>query len=91
MVKLYFDPLFRKTLKKLDAHMKKRVKKQIKKIMKNPEIGKPMRFARRGTRELYISPYRLSYAYISDDIFKKPGKSTEEKIIFLALYHKDAQ
>jgi len=40
-----------------------------------------MRHARKGTRELYIKPYRLSYAYIKE----------ENKIIFLNLYHKDEQ
>ena len=40
-----------------------------------------MRFYRKGTREVYISPYRLSYAYLKE----------EDKIIFLDLYHKDEQ
>lgn len=36
-----------------------------------------MRFDRKGTRELYISPWRLSY-------------KLEENIVYiLALYHKD--
>ncbi len=58
-----------------------RVKKQIKKIIENPEIGKPMRYARKGTREVYIGSFRLSYAYIKE----------ENKLIFLGLYHKDEQ
>jgi len=51
------------------------------KIIQNPDVGKPMRYARKGTREVYIKPFRLSYAYISE----------EDKIIFLDLYHKDEQ
>jgi mRNA-degrading endonuclease RelE of RelBE toxin-antitoxin system len=35
----------------------------------------------KGTRELYIGSFRLSYAYLKD----------ENKIIFLDLYHKDEQ
>ncbi len=57
------------------------IKKQIRKIVANPEIGKPMRYGRKGTREVYIKPFRLSYAYISH----------EDKIILLDLYHKKKQ
>jgi mRNA-degrading endonuclease RelE of RelBE toxin-antitoxin system len=62
-----------------DQRLKEKVQKQIIKIVQNPETGKPMRFARKGTREVHIPPFRLSYAYI------------EDKIIFLDLYHKDEQ
>ncbi len=58
-----------------------KVKKQIKKIINNPEIGKPMRHNRKGTREVYIKPFRLSYAYLKN----------ENLIIFLNLYHKKRQ
>ena len=61
--------------------VKERIKNQIKKILENPEIGKPMRYARKGTRELYIGSFRLSYSYLKN----------ENKIIFLDLYHKDEQ
>jgi len=57
------------------------VKKQIKKIIKQPEIGKPMRYTRKNTREVYVSTFSLSYLYL-----KK-----EDKLIFLELYHKDEQ
>jgi len=58
-----------------------RIKKQIRKIIENPEIGKPMRFARKGTREIYLGSFRLSYAYLQE----------ENKLIFLDIYHKDEQ
>jgi len=58
-----------------------RLKKHIRKIIENPDIGKPMRYARKGTREVYIGSFRLSYAYLQD----------ENKLIFLDLYHKDEQ
>ena len=71
-----------KTISKIkDSIIKEQVKKQIKRMFKNPEIGKPMRYARKGTRELYIGSFRLAYAYL-----KK-----EQKIILLDLYHKDEQ
>ena len=82
MVNVEFGPSFEKILKKVkNLSVKDQLKKQIQKIIKNPEVGKPMRYARKGTRELYVAPYRLSYAWIKD----------EDKIVFLDLYHKDEQ
>ncbi len=71
-----------KILKRIkDKGLKIKILKQVEKIIENPEIGKPMRYARKGTREVYIKPFRLSYAYIKE----------ESKIIFLDFYHKDEQ
>jgi len=64
-----------------DVSIKEKVKKQIIKISQNPEIGKPMRNVRRGTRELHIRPFRISYSYLKQ----------ENKIVFLDFYHKDQQ
>lgn len=75
------DPNFGRIFEKIDNTLKEKVKKQIRKIIENPEIGKPMRYARKGTREVYIKPFRLSYAYIPE----------ENRIILLDLYHKDEQ
>lgn len=61
--------------------LKEKIIKQIMKLEENPEIGKPMRHSRKGTRELYLSPFRLSYAYLKN----------ENKLIILDLYHKDEQ
>jgi len=72
---------FRKEFDKLDKSYKTRVEKLITKIIQNPESGKPIKYNRKGTREVYISPFRLSYCYIKE----------EEKIIILDLYHKDEQ
>jgi mRNA-degrading endonuclease RelE of RelBE toxin-antitoxin system len=82
MLNTDFEPSFLKLIAKIrDSTLKEKVKKQIQKIIDNPEIGKPMMYSRKGTREVYVSPYRLSYAYIKE----------ENKIIFLDLYHKDEQ
>ncbi len=82
MVKIQYDPSFEKMFRKIsDENLKTRVKKQIQKIIENPEIGKPMRYTRKGTRETYIPPFRLSYAYFKN----------EDTIVFLDLYHKDEQ
>ena len=65
----------------IDFNRKEEIKTRIRKIIANPEIGKPMRYARKGTREVYAGSFRLSYAYIPE----------ESRIIFLDLYHKDEQ
>ena len=82
MVVVEFHPDFRKIFSKIkNQDIKDRIIKQLEKIRDNPEIGKPMRNVRKGTRELYIHPFRLSYAYFKDD----------GKVILLDLYHKDKQ
>tara|TARA_Y100000310_G_scaffold305653_1_gene346048 strand:+ start:679 stop:927 length:249 start_codon:yes stop_codon:yes gene_type:complete len=82
MVKSFFGENFQKKFSKIkNKSLKDKIIKQFEKIGNNPEIGKPMRNVRKGTREVYISSYRLSYAYIKE----------EDKIIFLDLYHKDEQ
>jgi len=80
VVEVIFDLEFKKDFKKIkDKFVKEKIIKQVSKIKNNPELGKPMRFVRKGTRELYISPWRLSY-------------KLEENIVYiLALYHKDLQ
>ena len=77
----YSDSILKTINKIKDSTIKEQVKKQINKIFENPEIGKTMSYARKGTRELYIGSFRLAYAYL-----KK-----EQKIILLDLYHKDEQ
>ena len=82
MVNVDFDESFKRNIYKIkDNLIKNRIEKLILKIRENPEIGKPMKFSRKGTRELYIKPFRLSYEYIKE----------ENKIILLDLYHKDEQ
>ena len=74
----HFLNIIRKIKNKAD---KEKVKKLIVKIIQSPEIGKPMQYTRKGTREVYAGSFRLSYTYLND----------EDKIIFLDLYHKDEQ
>jgi len=82
MVNVDYDSKFKEILSKIkDELFRIKIEKQIKKIINNPEVGKPMRNVRKGTREVYIQPYRLSYAYLKN----------ENLIIFLDIYHKDKQ
>ena len=74
--------LFKNKYKKIkNKDFRTKVKKQIRKIIDNPEIGKPMMHKRKGTRELYIKSYRLAYCY----------KKEEKLVILLDIYHKDKQ
>lgn len=82
MVVVDFSENFEKIVRKIsDQNLKEKIKKQIEKIIQDPEIGKPMMYSRKGTREVYIKPYRLSYIYVSE----------ENKIVFLDVYHKNRQ
>jgi len=80
VVDLFFDPTFKNKFKKIkDKILKERIIKQVSKIKENPEVGKPMRYIRKGTREIYISPFRLSYKFENNTVY------------ILDLYHKDEQ
>ena len=82
MVKTDYHSAFKKTFRKIKHKpTKENIKTQIRKIIKEPETGKPMRYSRKETRELYVDSFRISYAYLKE----------ENKIIFLDIYHKDKQ
>jgi mRNA-degrading endonuclease RelE of RelBE toxin-antitoxin system len=82
MVEIRFDKKFTVLFSKIkDNSLKEKISKQIKKISEYPEIGKPMRYDRKGTREVYIKPFRLSYTYIK----------SEDIVYVLDIYHKDEQ
>ncbi len=68
-------------LRKINRGEKERILKLISKIIENPELGKPMQYARKGTREVYAGSFRLSYSYV------QKGNT----LIFLDIYHKDKQ
>lgn len=72
---------FKKIYKKLDKSIRIKIDKVLIKIINDPEIGKPMRYGRKGTREVYVKPFRVSYGYIKE----------KEVITLLDLYHKDEQ
>ena len=61
---------FELELRKLkDSAMKNRVKEQIKKIIEDSETGNPLRFALKGERSVYVSPYRLIYAVQGETLY----------------------
>lgn len=76
-----YDKEYEDKIRKLDTFVKEKIKKQIRKIINDPGVGKPMRYGRKGTRELYVSPFRLSYIYDRE----------KDIVILLDIYHKDKQ
>jgi len=82
MVKVDYDDNFKRIFSKIkDNPLRIKIEKQIEKIIQNPEIGKPMKYNRKGTREVYVNPFRLSYSYLKN----------ENLLIFLDFYHKNEQ
>lgn len=54
---------FESEFKKIkDFLVKEKLKKQIVKLLENPEIGKPLRYALKGERTIRIKPFRLIYS-----------------------------
>jgi mRNA-degrading endonuclease RelE of RelBE toxin-antitoxin system len=81
MVEVTFTKEFKEIFEKIDKTFKERVIKQAEKIKLNPEVGKPMKNVRKGTRELYVGSFRLSYEFFKD----------KNLVYVLDLYHKDRQ
>ena len=82
MLNIEYKKGFLKIISKIRNHAdKEKIKKRIEKILEHPDIGKPMMYGRKGTREVYVAPYRLAYSY----------NPSENRIVFLDLYHKDEQ
>ena len=74
MLNIDYSPDFLKTISKIkNKDEQERIRKQIKRTIENPEVGKPMHHSRKGTREVYVKPFKFSYAYVKE----------EEKIILL--------
>ncbi len=82
MVKIFWSDNFQNIFSNIkDPLLKNKIVKQIEKIKQNPGVGKPMRYEKKGTRELYIKPFRLAYVYLP----------REDRIVLFDLYHKKRQ
>ncbi|USN45630.1 MAG: type II toxin-antitoxin system RelE/ParE family toxin [Candidatus Woesearchaeota archaeon] len=80
MVELGFSRNFKNQFGKIkNKQFKQAINKQLRKIELHPEIGKPLTGFRKGTREVYVSPHRLSYLYENN------------RVLMLDVYHKDEQ
>lgn len=81
VIDVTFSERFERRFRKFSPEIKQRIKKQIKKLIDNPDVGKPMMYDRKGTREVYVGHFRLSYAYFIE----------EKRIVLIDFYHKDEQ
>ena len=67
---IIWSKTFEKEFRKLkDLSLKERLKKQIIKVVENPEIGKPLKYNLRGERTIYVKPYRLIYAFKNSKLY----------------------
>jgi len=78
-IRLYLPSKFLDDTKKLKGELKQRLEKSVRKIIKNPYFGKPLRYVLKGTRRVHIGPFVLIY-----EIIEK-----EEKVIFLKFANHD--
>lgn len=69
MVEIIYTEKFEKEIKKLDNFIKKKVTKQIEKIVNNPQIGKPLRYNLKGERTIYVKPFRIIYSFYNNIIY----------------------
>ena len=60
---------FEKDVRKIkDKLLKEKLEKQITKLTKNPDVGKPLRHDLRGESTIYVKPYRLIYKVEGDKL-----------------------
>ena len=86
MVKITPTKEFIKSIKKLDSFLREKLEKQIKKIVQNPNVGKPLMYSR-GEKSLYIKPFRLIYSVRGDEIIllKFEHRKSVYRLIFVFI------
>ena len=67
MVRIVPTNEFIKQTKNLDKILREKLEKQIRKILVNPFVGKPLKY-KRGERSPYIKPFRLIYVLRGDEL-----------------------
>jgi len=63
---IYTEEFKRDARKVKDKKIQNRIKKIIKKIKDNPEVGKPLRYDLFGLRSIKIPPFRILYEIRKD-------------------------
>jgi addiction module RelE/StbE family toxin len=60
---------FEQEFKKIkDRATQDKIENQIKKILKTPSVGKPLKYDLKGERTIYIKPFRLIYSVEKDKL-----------------------
>ena len=65
MVIIVPSSIFKKSVKHLNNEQRDKLEKVILKILKLPDIGKPLKYGR-GERALRIKPFRIVYSFRKD-------------------------
>lgn len=61
---------FEREFKKVkDNKVKEHLKKQVEKIIENPDVGKSLRYDLKGEMTMYVKPYRLIYKLEGETLF----------------------
>jgi mRNA-degrading endonuclease RelE of RelBE toxin-antitoxin system len=69
MVAVIYTEKFEREFRKADRSIKEKAGKQIRKIIDNPETGKPLRYNLKGERSVYVKPFRIIYAFFDNTIY----------------------
>ncbi|MAF35365.1 hypothetical protein CMO91_05995 [Candidatus Woesearchaeota archaeon] len=69
MVNVEYTDKFKKEFKKADRSVKTKAVLQIKRIVKDPKTGHPLRYNLTGERSVYVKPFRIIYAYKDGTIY----------------------
>ena len=69
MIEVIYTEKFEREAKKADNSIKEKIKKQMKKIIENPHIGKPLRYDLKGERTVYIKPFRIIYSFSNNTVY----------------------
>ena len=65
-----YTEAFKRAVKKIkDGAIKERVKTQVAEILEKPDIGKPLRFERKGERCVWVPPFRIIYSIEGNTVY----------------------
>lgn len=69
LIEIIYTHEFERDIKKIkDQRIRERIKKLIRRIGENPDVGKPLRYELEGLRSLKIPPFRILYESKSNSI-----------------------
>ena len=68
-MKVEIDPGLLKEIRKLDRGLKERFYKAIERLVRNPDVGKPLQYDFKGCRRMRIDPFRIVYKVKEDTVF----------------------
>ena len=65
-----YTEAFKRAVRKIkDGAVKERVKRQVEEILEKPDVGKPLRFDRKGERSVWVPPFRIIYSVDGNTVY----------------------